>query len=170
MWDGKKGKDDPPTPTRLHGVKKATSVSVGETHLMIVSSLYHPCYLPTIAENRHNMKVQDELDEFHEGFMFDDADSEDALSNMQKDETGNPSLTGLRNFSGKRSVPSLKSLCEKTAAEHLVEPRNAIQLLEIADALGADDLKKHCEVCLAALSLLLACLIIKLFSEAIKRI
>ncbi|KAL0410243.1 UNVERIFIED_CONTAM: RCC1 and BTB domain-containing protein 2 [Sesamum latifolium] len=97
MWDGKKGKHDPPTPTRLHGVKKATSVSVGETHLLIVSSLYHPCYLPSIAENSQNLKAQDELDELRE------------------------------------------------AAEHLVEPRNVIQLLEIADALGADDLKKHCQ-------------------------
>ncbi|KAK4414823.1 Inhibitor of Bruton tyrosine kinase [Sesamum alatum] len=145
MWDGKKGKDDPPTPTRLHGVKKATSVSVGETHLLIVSSLYHPCYLPSIAENSQNLKAQDELDELREGFMFDDVESEDVIPNMQNDEIGKPLLPGVRNFSGKRSVPSLKSLCEKTAAEHLVEPRNVIQLLEIADALGADDLKKHCQ-------------------------
>jgi hypothetical protein len=45
-----------------------------------------------------------------------------------------------------RIVPSLKSLCEKVAAECIVEPRNAIQLLEIADSLGAEDLKKYCEV------------------------
>lgn len=46
MWDAKKGKDEPPVATRLHGVKRATSVSVGETHLLIISSLYHPLYPP----------------------------------------------------------------------------------------------------------------------------
>ncbi|KAL0346927.1 UNVERIFIED_CONTAM: Inhibitor of Bruton tyrosine kinase [Sesamum calycinum] len=101
-------------------------------------------YVGCIAENSQNLKAQDELDELREGFMFDDVESED-VPNMQNDEIGNPSLPGVRSFSGIRSVPSLKSLCEKTAAEHLVEPRNVIQLLEIADALGADDLKKHCQ-------------------------
>lgn len=152
MWDGKKGKDVPPTPTRLHGVKKATSVSVGETHLLIVTSLYHPGYLPSIGDSCQKRKVQDELDELCEGFMFDDVESEDVLSNMQKDDIANPAVPGSRNFYEKLSVPSLKSLCEKMATEHLVEPRNAIQLLEIADSLGADALKRHCEVCLTALS------------------
>lgn len=145
MWDGKKGKGAPPTPTRLHGVKKATSVSVGETHLLIVSSLYHPCYIPHIADSSQREKVQGELDELREGFMFDDVEYEDALSNVQKDDIENPALHGSRNSSEKPSVPSLKSLCEKMAAEHLVEPRNAIQLLEIADTLEAHDLKRHCE-------------------------
>lgn len=146
MWDGKKGKDAPPMPTRLHGVKKATSVSVGETHLLIVSSLYHPCYLPQIADGSKKQKVQGELDELCEGFMFDDVEHEDILSHMQKDDSENPALPSSRISCEKQSVPSLKSLCEKVAAEHLVEPRNAIQLLEIADSLGADDLKRHCEV------------------------
>ncbi|KAL8483855.1 hypothetical protein ACS0TY_026516 [Phlomoides rotata] len=139
MWDGKKGKDVPPTPSRLHGVKKATSVSVGETHLLIVSSLFHPSYLPSVADSSEKGKVRNELDEFHEDFMFDDVESE------QKDDTAYPARPSSRNLYEKQSVPSLKSLCEKMAAEHLVEPRNAIQLLEIADSLGADDLKRHCE-------------------------
>ncbi|KAJ7976408.1 ankyrin repeat family protein / regulator of chromosome condensation (RCC1) family protein [Quillaja saponaria] len=100
MWDGKKGKDKPPVATRLHGVKKASSVSVGETHLLIVGSLYHPVYAP-------NMKQ--------------------------------------KGTSGWRSIPSLKSLFEKVAADSLVEPRNALQLLEIAVSIEADDLRKHCE-------------------------
>nr|KYP72693.1 Inhibitor of Bruton tyrosine kinase [Cajanus cajan] len=90
MWDGKKGKDKPLVATRLHGVKKATSVSV-------------------------------------------DMDSSNMISSVQNDTFR------------QRSIPSLKSLCEKVAAECLVEPRNALQLLEIADSLGADDLKKYCE-------------------------
>ncbi|KAL3825650.1 hypothetical protein ACJIZ3_021679 [Penstemon smallii] len=136
MWDGKNGKDNVPTLTRLHGVKKATSVSVGETHLLIVSSLYHPSYSPS-TDSTLKPKVQEELTELHGGFMFDDVESESSFSNLEKDDAGK--LPGFRN-----RTPSLKSLCEKTAADHLVEPRTALQLLEIADSLGADDLKKHC--------------------------
>lgn len=135
MWDGKKRKDEPPFATRLPGVKKATSVSVGETHLLIVSSLYHPLHPPFISDNpqKAKEKVRIQLDELDEGFIFDDLESNDSLSTVQKDITSN-------------SVPSLKALCEKAAMEHMVEPRNAIQLLEIAHSLGADDLRKHCEV------------------------
>lgn len=150
MWDGKKGKGSPPAPTRLHGVKKATSVVVGETHLLIVSSLYHPGYLPNIADTSENVKIQDEVDELHEGFAFDDVELENDLCNTEKNEFASYALLGSINSSEKKSVPSLKSLCEKMAAEHLVEPRNVLQLLEIADSLGADDLKEHCEVCFTA--------------------
>ncbi|KAI5426345.1 hypothetical protein KIW84_031956 [Lathyrus oleraceus] len=88
MWDGKKGKDKPLVATRMPGVKEATSVSVGETHLLIVASLYHPIYPINMIDNSQKLK---------------------------------------------------------STAECLLEPRNAIQLLEIADSLGADDLKKYCE-------------------------
>lgn len=136
MWDGKKGKDKLPVASRLHGVKRATSVSVGETHLLIVGSLYHPVYPPNVAENPQKLKlnVGDEPEEFDEDFMFNDLESINLLSTVQKDDCGH------------RPIPSLKSLCEKVAAECLVEPRNAIQLLEIADSLEANDLRKHCEV------------------------
>lgn len=135
MWDGKKDKDKTPVATRLHGVKRSTSVSVGETHLLIVGSLYHPAYPPSVAKNPQKVKpkVGDELEELDEDFMFNDMESDGVLSTVQKDDAGN------------RTIPSLKSLCEKVAAECLVEPRNAVQMLEIADSLGADDLKKHCE-------------------------
>ncbi|KAI5435399.1 hypothetical protein KIW84_021999 [Lathyrus oleraceus] len=88
MWDGKKGKDKPLVATRMPGVKEATSVSVGETHLLLVASLYHPVYPINMIDNSQKLK---------------------------------------------------------STAECLLEPRNAIQLLEIADSLGADDLKKYCE-------------------------
>ncbi|KAH1077344.1 hypothetical protein GLYMA_19G113700v4 [Glycine max] len=135
MWDGKKGKDKPLVATRLHGVKKATSVSVGETHLLIVASLYHPVYPPNMIENSQKLKLdnKDDMEELNEDILFEDIDSSNMISSVQNDT-----------FS-QRSIPSLKSLCEKVAAECLVEPRNAVQLLEIADSLGADDLKKYCE-------------------------
>ncbi|XP_030936054.1 ultraviolet-B receptor UVR8-like [Quercus lobata] len=136
MWDGKKGKDKLPVASRLHGVKRATSVSVGETHLLIVGSLYHPVYPPNVAGNPQKLKlnVRDEPEEFDEDFMFNDLESINLLSTVQKDDCGH------------RPIPSLKSLCEKVAAECLVEPQNAIQLLEIADSLEANDLRKHCEI------------------------
>ncbi|KAL1211538.1 Ultraviolet-B receptor UVR8 [Cardamine amara subsp. amara] len=134
MWDGKEGKDMPPSLSRLHNLKRATTVAVGETHLLVVGSLYHPPYAPTMLKKSQTVQAdvsrEDELDE---GFMFDDVDSVNVLQSVQHD---NPKG---------RTVPSLKSLCEKVAAECIVEPRNAIQLLEIADSLGAEDLKKYCE-------------------------
>lgn len=135
MWDGKKSKDNPPLVTRLHGIKKATSVSVGETHLLIVGSLYHPIYPLNVAKNPQKLKLngRNDLEEFDEDFMFND-ESNNMPSTIDKDD------------SGVRLAPSLKSLCENVAAQCLVEPRNALQLLEISDSLGADDLKKHCEV------------------------
>ncbi|KAK7290657.1 hypothetical protein RIF29_05231 [Crotalaria pallida] len=136
LWDGKKGKDKPLVATRLHGIKKATSVSAGEAHLLIVASLYHPAYPPlNVTENSQKLKLnnRDDLEGLNEDILFEDIESDIMISSIQNDTFG------------QRSIPSLKSLCEKVAAECLVEPRNAIQLLEIADSLGAGDLKKHCE-------------------------
>ncbi|KAJ4721275.1 ankyrin repeat family protein / regulator of chromosome condensation (RCC1) family protein [Melia azedarach] len=134
MWDGKKSKESPPLITHLNGVKRATSVSVGETHLLVVGSLYHPIYPPNAAKNPQKLKsIGNDLEDFDEDFMFNDIESNKMLSTLEKDN------------SGCRQVPSLKSLCEKVAAECMVEPRNSLQLLEIADSLGAEDLRKHCE-------------------------
>lgn len=136
MLDGKKGKDKPPVATRLHGVKKATSVSVGETHLLIVASLYHPVYPNNPIENSQKLKLDDrsDMEELNEDILFEGMESNNMTSSMHKDDFG------------QSSIPSLKGLCEKVVAECLVEPRNALQLLEIADSLGADNLKKYCEV------------------------
>lgn len=136
MWDGKKGKEKPPTLTRLHGVKKATSVSVGETHLLIISSLYHPGYPPSMSNNHSilKQKMKTDADELNEGFMFDEIESEEVPIISEKDNAKN------------KTAPTLKSLCETVTAKHLLEPRNAIQLLEISDSLGAEDLRNHCEV------------------------
>lgn len=136
MWDGKKAKDKSPVATRLHGVKRATSVSVGETHVLIIGSLYHPPYVPNMTENPRKLKlnVKEEVEDFDEDFVFNDGESNSLVSSLHEEDFG------------ERPLPSLKSLCERAAAEFLVEPRNAMQLLEIADSLGADGLRKHCEV------------------------
>lgn len=136
MWDGKKGKDEPPIAARLHGVKRATWVAVGETHLLIIGSLYHPIYPASVANSTEKLRdnVVRELDELEEDFIFNDMDADRILPTSQKNDVRHG------------SIPTLKSLCEKVAADFLVEPRNALQLLEIADSLGAEDLRKHCEV------------------------
>ncbi|KAK1310145.1 Ultraviolet-B receptor UVR8 [Acorus calamus] len=134
MWDGKQYREETPILTRLHGVKRATSVSVGETHLLMVCSLYNPIY-SKIDEKpvQQKCEVGDDLDELDEELMFNDV------------QTVTRTTTAQIDGSGDKCVPSLKSLCEKVAAETLVEPKNAIQLLELADTLEANDLKMHCE-------------------------
>ncbi|KAG9452101.1 hypothetical protein H6P81_005005 [Aristolochia fimbriata] len=132
MWDGKKYKEETPVPSRLHGVKRATSVSVGETHLLIVSTLYHPAYPSQLVESSDKPRCDDVdgLEELDGDFMFDDKQKIHAGQNGDSTEI---------------SVPSLKSLCEKVAADFLVEPKNSIQLLEIADSLDSDTLRRHCQ-------------------------
>lgn len=135
MWDGKKNKDMAPIITRLHGVKRATSVCVGETHLLVLCALYHPAY-PSKSDECHLKPMGDntESEELDEEIPFDDIHM----------DTSPKAVQIVSMYVG--AVPSLKCLCEKVAAEFLVEPKNAIQLLEIADSLEAEDLRKHCEV------------------------
>ncbi|XP_042432345.1 uncharacterized protein LOC122018936 [Zingiber officinale] len=132
MWDGKKCKDETPVPTRLHGVKRASLVCVGETHLLALCSLYHPSYLP-----KSKMSAPRPLEANGEVDQIDDP----TFSDIEFDRS--PRSSQSDDFSNKK-VPSLKSICEKVAAEFIVEPKNAIQLLEIADSLEADDLRKYC--------------------------
>ncbi|ERM93597.1 uncharacterized protein LOC18421552 [Amborella trichopoda] len=133
VWDGKKFKDEAPVPSRLHGVKRATSVAVGETHLLVTCALYSPDYIPKPDEDAMPERLTGDVEELDEDFVF----SED--NSMGQKEVG-MDKNGLL-----RSTPTLKCLCEKVAADFLLEPRNSIQLLEIADALEADSLRKHCE-------------------------
>ncbi|KAJ6826633.1 uncharacterized protein M6B38_371070 [Iris pallida] len=135
MWDGKKHKDEAPRATRLHGVKHAISVCVGETHLLVVCALYHPLFASNLAVRQKKPILEDmgELEELDEDLLF---------NNLIEDRTP-PAIQ--QNDAICRSVPSLKTLCEKVAAEVLVEPRNSLQLLEIADSLEADELRRHCE-------------------------
>ena len=42
------------------------------------------------------------------------------------------------------SIPSLQRLCERSLAESAVEPRTCLQIMEYADACGAEVLKQFC--------------------------
>ncbi|CAN6181353.1 unnamed protein product [Urochloa humidicola] len=133
MWDAKKRKDETPLFTRVHGVKRATSVCVGETHMLMLSSIYHPEYppKPKIQSTKSMSEWNSGMEELDEDILFDDVQPDSGLSGS----------SGEMN----KGIPSLKSLCEKVAVEYLLEPKNAIQLLEVADSLEAKELKKHCE-------------------------
>jgi len=139
MWDAKKRKDETPLFTRVHGVKRATSVCVGETHMLVLSSVYHPEYppKPKIQATKSMSEWNSGMEELDEDILFNDVQPDNGLSGSSGEMS--------------KGVPSLKSLCEKVAVEYLLEPKNAIQLLEVADSLEAKELKKHCEVWNSAL-------------------
>lgn len=134
MWDGKKNRESPSV-SRLHGIKQATSVCVGETHLLALCSLYHPSYPPKAQKPdlKHRSECSDELQELDEDVLFNDAHTKE-------------SVVGVEDDMATKSMPSLKSLCQKNAIEFLLEPKSSIQLMEIADSLDAPELRKHCEV------------------------
>ncbi|CAL5091284.1 unnamed protein product [Urochloa decumbens] len=133
MWDAKKRKDETPLFTRVHGVKRATSVCVGETHMLVLSSIYHPEYppKPKIQGTKSMSEWNSGMEELDEDILFNDVQPNSGLSGSNSEMS--------------KGIPSLKSLCEKVAVEYLLEPKNAIQLLEVADSLEAKELKKHCE-------------------------
>ncbi len=55
-------------------------------------------------------------------------------------------------------MPSLQRLCERSLAQHAVEPRTCLQIMEYADACGAEVLKQFClGVSLLPFACLLAC-------------
>ncbi|VAH30517.1 unnamed protein product [Triticum turgidum subsp. durum] len=133
MCDAKKRKDETPVFTRVNGVKRASSVCVGETHMLVLSSIYHPEYppKPKFQSKKPSSEWSGVMEELDEDILFTDVQPETDLS-----VTSNEMSKG---------IPSLKSLCEKVAIQHIMEPKNAIQLLEVADSLEAKELKKHCE-------------------------
>ncbi|EEF36705.1 conserved hypothetical protein [Ricinus communis] len=113
MWDGKEGKDKLPVVTRLQGVKKATAVAAGETHLLIVGSLYHPVYPPSVVDCHQKQKLQDcdEVEELDEDFMFSDRESNHRSSPVQKDDS-EPKAHSL-------GAEDLRKHCEDIAIHNL---------------------------------------------------
>lgn len=132
-WDGEGSKADVrPSPVRVHGAKHVTRLSVGETHSLAVASLYAPTYSTNpVSELLAVPKAT------REGEESADEDAE-------VEESGTIGAAApSRVYDG---VPSLKDLCQKVVTESIVEPKNALQVLEFADSLGADHLKRYCEV------------------------
>ncbi|KAJ7539741.1 hypothetical protein O6H91_11G107500 [Diphasiastrum complanatum] len=138
VWDGEKcAGDTAPLPVRIHGIKHATHLSVGDMHSLVVASLYVPSFPPKAVREPSVSTVvpSDQDNETEESLEADDAVSGVEILTVQ--ELGSPILS--------KCTPSLKDLCQKVVAHCIVEPKNVVQLLEIADSLGADDLRRYCE-------------------------
>jgi hypothetical protein len=133
-WDGEGNKADlRPSPVRVHGAKHVTRLSVGETHSLAVASLYAPTF---------STKPVNELPAVSKA-TGEGEDSADEDTDMEEESETLGAVAPSRVDEG---VPSLKDLCQKVVADSIVEPKNALQLLEFADSLGADHLKRYCEV------------------------
>ncbi|KAK1297300.1 Ultraviolet-B receptor UVR8 [Acorus calamus] len=125
-------------PLKFHRLEKlhVISVAAGTIHSTALTEdgiLFYWVSSDPDLKCQQKCEVGDDLDELDEELMFNDVQIVTRTTTAQIDGSGD------------KCVPSLKSLCEKVAAETLVEPRNAIQLLELADTLEANDLKMHCE-------------------------
>lgn len=137
-WEGKNCKADTiPVPLRVHGMKHATKVSVGENHSVVVAALSVPEYPLSAAGPRPSAATQSFC-------SFDD--EVERSSEMDDDEVLVDVFSPKNADAGSRPLPSLKDLCQRQVAQSIVEPKNALQILEFADSLGADILRGHCEV------------------------
>ncbi|KAI5065917.1 hypothetical protein GOP47_0018541 [Adiantum capillus-veneris] len=134
-WDGEKAKDEmPPVPFRIHGVKHNTLISVGENHSLAVAAVYMPSF-QSHESNEVSPQAERESEDFEEDIEFDEM----GIALSARSKTCNE-LSRLP-----LEPPTLKELCENVISQHVVEPKNALQLLEIADSVEASKLRKHCE-------------------------
>ncbi|MCO5607570.1 hypothetical protein L7F22_061767 [Adiantum nelumboides] len=134
-WDGEKAKEDmPPAPFRIHGIKHTALISVGENHSLAVAAVYTPS-LQSQESSEVSPQGNRESEDFEEDFEFDEMGSSFSTRSKPCNE-----LLRLP-----REPPTLKELCENVISQHVVEPKNALQLLEIADSVGAINLRNHCE-------------------------
>ncbi|KAG6548207.1 hypothetical protein Mapa_010258 [Marchantia paleacea] len=134
IWDGEDAKAETlPIPLRVHGIKHATHLSVGENHSVVGAAFVIPDYpvdICTTSFTQPTRSVEEDIDV--------DSEGEDL-------ENFSPRKAAIGFSSVSKSAPSLKNLCQKVIAQQVVEPKNALQLLEFADSLGADLLRRHCE-------------------------
>ncbi|KAL3696325.1 hypothetical protein R1sor_010401 [Riccia sorocarpa] len=136
-WDGENAKADTvPVPVRVHGIKHATLLSVGENHSVVGAAFVIPEY-PLTEQTKSTTPFQRSRSGFDDTDVGSESEDDKEVSSPLEDFTG-------VNLGG-RTVPSLKDLCQRIIAQQVVEPKNALQLLEFADSLGADLLRKHCE-------------------------
>ncbi|BBN02425.1 inhibitor of Bruton tyrosine kinase [Marchantia polymorpha subsp. ruderalis] len=136
IWDGEDAKAESlPVPHRVHGIKHATHLSVGENHSVVGAAFVMPDYpvdvcTTSLTSAQPTRSVEEDIDV--------DSEGED-LENLS------PRKAAIGFSSVSKSAPSLKNLCQRVIAQQVVEPKNALQLLEFADSLGADLLRRHCE-------------------------
>ncbi|KAH7351537.1 hypothetical protein KP509_19G001900 [Ceratopteris richardii] len=133
-WDGESAKEETlPIPHRVHGIKHATLISVGENHSLAVTSVYMPKFQVGGSEELCT-QAEKGLEDYEEDMDFEVVGITSSESKPECDLLRLP-----------REPPTLKELCENVISQCVVEPKNALQLLEIADSLEASKLRKHCE-------------------------
>eukprot|EP00850_Spirogloea_muscicola_P006477 SM000030S11486 [mRNA] locus=s30:883932:890292:- [translate_table: standard] len=129
-WEGEKDKPKAaPKPFSIPGMKHASNISVGELHSLALAQLYIAPYPPASTAQPLARTTRAYAEGTPEEEDFDDNDFDEIKP--QRDAV---------------TVPALKDLCQYIVATSVVEPRNALQILEIADSLGADSLKAYCEL------------------------
>ena len=139
-WDGEKMKTDTPVPFRIQGIKHASYVSVGENHSLAVASVFTPKFPPQCAATQLYSPVDSSLKDLEDSDEALDFDGTMSFDHFEGDNIS----ADLRRLP--LEPPSLKELCENVVCQQVVEPKNSLQLLEVADSLGASKLRKHCEV------------------------
>ena len=156
----------PVSPTPLGGIRRVAAVSVGEKHSLALVSLALPALpddrgrvqLPSSPRGGSGSSADEDgfealgggLDEAAEGGGSPMARAAlppsgqhqpTACLGLQAAAPGQEEAGDERAVS---SVPSLQTLCQRVVARHLVEPRSALQLLELADAVAAPMLRAYC--------------------------
>jgi hypothetical protein len=122
-WDG--ARDQKPDPLRIPNLKQTTHIAVGESHSVAVATVWIP---PFPLQNTQPQEVS--------------ARDSDFAGDENSDEELEGGLGKVVVAAGR--VPwqgSLKSLCQREIAHSIVEAKNVLQMVELADALEADELK-----------------------------
>ena len=95
--------------------------------------------------NKHDCNRSDDDDNNNDNMMNNFYNSTtDKYNDNDNDNAYSASGMGNMQITAANGVWSLQRLCEICVAVQLVEPRSVLQVLEYADAAGADSLKHHC--------------------------
>ncbi|KAK9788862.1 hypothetical protein WJX73_003208 [Symbiochloris irregularis] len=147
-------------PVRVEGIQQVAAVAVGEKHSLALQRWHAGPPVPLGLSNRPGPMAELTSPCFsHSSLGYTDRQEEQdwsaAADNLAEgSEQGSalaslpstPSRMGLAAAGGAGEscgVPSLQRMCEACVADHLAEPRTALQLLEFADAAGARALFEH---------------------------
>jgi hypothetical protein len=123
-WDG--ARDQKPDPLRIPNLKQTTHIAVGESHSVAVATVWIPPF-PLQTTQPQEVSARDS----------------DFAGDENSDEELEVGMLGKVVVAAGRAPGqgSLKSLCQREIAHSIVEAKNVLQMVELADALEADELK-----------------------------
>lgn len=126
----------PIAPQRVLGLKRAMAVAVGEKHslaiqcwgaLQLASLPALPWLVSSPMEERNSCVPESDA--------ISDGENEDEICRTEPAESEKNSSIGPL---------TLQCCCEEVVASSMVDPRTVLQVLEYADAAGAESLKAYC--------------------------